>query len=163
MPNQDLIRVLFVCMGNICRSPAAEGIFSDIVRQHGLTDQFLVDSAGTIGYHSGSPADRRMREAAKKRGLDLTSRARQVTHSDLDEFDWVIAMDRQNLSDLQSVHSKPSSQVRLLSSFFESSADWPADVPDPYYGGDEGFEYVLDMLQSGCPKLLAEILRTNRI
>lgn len=163
MPNQERNRVLFVCMGNICRSPAAEGIFSDIVRQQGLADQFLIDSAGTIGYHSGSPADRRMRAAAQKRGLELTSRARQVTHTDLDEFDWVIAMDRQNQSDLLALHSRPKSRVRLLSSFFESPTPWPVDVPDPYYGGEEGFEYVLDMLQSGCPRLLAEIMSADRL
>lgn len=159
MASAEIHRVLFVCLGNICRSPAAEGLFQDLVQRRGLAAKFLIDSAGTMGYHTGALADRRMRAAAEARGVTLTSRARQVTHTDLDEFDWVIAMDQQNFADLQQLHSRPRAQIRLLSSFFTGTHSWPIDVPDPYYGADDGFEYVLDMLQAASPEMLAHILQ----
>ena len=145
--------VLFVCLGNICRSPTGEGVFRSLVRQHQLEDSIQIDSAGTIGYHAGHPADPRMRAAASKRGINLTSRSRKITYDDLDSFDLIIAMDRENLSDIRQVHDRPTAELKLLSDFLGD--EWPTDVPDPYYGGDEGFEYVLDMIEAACPHILA--------
>ncbi|MBL8890837.1 MAG: low molecular weight phosphotyrosine protein phosphatase [Planctomycetaceae bacterium] len=147
--------VLFVCLGNICRSPAGEGVLLKLLEQQKLLDEIEVDSAGTMGYHIGKPADARMRQAAAKRDVPLPSRARQVTKADLDRFDWVIAMDRENLADLQRLHPSPRANVCLFSKFLDQT--WPTDVPDPYYGGDDGFEYVLDMMQAGCPKLIEAV------
>lgn len=151
-------RVLFVCLGNICRSPAAEGVLKHFVTKAGLESGIEIDSAGTAGYHIGKPADARMRRAASLRGYDLTSRARQVQPWDLHEFHWVIAMDRENLADLKTLVPQPQAEVRLLSSFLTGS--WPTDVPDPYYGGDEGFEFVLDMLEAASPAILEACRRS---
>lgn len=149
--------VLFVCLGNICRSPAAEGVMQQLVNQRNLSKHIRVDSAGTAGYHIGKLADARMRAAAEKRGLDLTSRSRLVLPADLRCFDRVIAMDRSNYRDLVGlVHGGRYDHVRLLSDYLET--DWPREVPDPYYGGDEGFDYVLDMLQAACPAILDELM-----
>ena len=147
--------VLFVCLGNICRSPTGEGVLKYLVAQRGLEDQIMVDSAGTIGYHSGNPADTRMREHASKRGYDLQSLSRKINSHDLKRFDLVIAMDRENKSDILAI-DKTASNVRLLSDFLND--DWPTDVPDPYYGGADGFETVLDMVEAACPQILAELL-----
>jgi len=148
--------VLFVCMGNICRSPTGEGVLRHLLRQRGWEDRLRVDSAGTIGYHQGRPADARMQRAAASRGIALESIARQVRPDDLLNFDLVLAMDRENLSDLQRLHSQPMAEVRLFSDFLDGS--WPTDVPDPYYGGQAGFDYVLDMVQAGCPKIVEHLL-----
>ncbi len=149
--------VLFVCMGNICRSPAGEGVFQALVESRGLTESVVVDSAGTIDYHAGNPADERMRQAATRRGYALLSRARQVTRGDLDEFSLVVAMDRDNLADLRTLaRGRDTDNVRLLSSFLDHK--WGIDVPDPYYGGARGFEHVLDMIEAACPAILAHLL-----
>jgi len=150
------VSVLFVCMGNICRSPTGEGVFLAAVRESGFEQRIIVDSAGTIGYHTGNPADRRMSAAAKRRGIQLDGRARKVTRTDLDEFDFVIAMDRDNLDGLRSLHPSPRARLELFSHWLDTEA-WPVDVPDPYYGGDDGFEYVLDMIQAGVPRLLDDV------
>ncbi len=155
----DPKKVLFVCMGNICRSPTGEGLLQQLVDEQGLSETVLVDSAGTIDYHVGKQADSRMRSAAENRGYNLTSRARQVTRTDLDHFDLVIAMDRENLADLTSLASAPQATIKLLSEYLDD--EWPVDVPDPYYGGDEGFEYVLDMIKQACPAILAELIEPN--
>ncbi|WP_417749403.1 low molecular weight protein-tyrosine-phosphatase [Rosistilla oblonga] len=152
--------ILFVCMGNICRSPAAEGVLRRLVEAERLDDQITIDSAGTIGFHTGKAADRRMRAAAQQRGLELTSRARQVTAADLQAFDLVVAMDADNARDLNALADGGSANIVLLSSFLDD--DWPSDVPDPYYGGDEGFEFVLEMLDAACPKIL-ESLKSGAI
>jgi protein-tyrosine phosphatase len=145
--------ILFVCLGNICRSPAAEGVLQTLLAERGLADRIRVDSAGTAGYHVGKPADSRMLSAASKRGIALTSRSRQVIASDIQEFDLVLAMDRDNLRELMSLAREMTlDHIRLLSDFLDES--WPRDVPDPYYGGQDGFEYVLDMLQAACPAIL---------
>lgn len=128
----------------------------DMVQQADLEHQIQVDSAGTAGYHIGKKADSRMRDSASRRGLDLTSRSRKLVRADLDCFDWVIAMDRENLSDIRLLHDAPTARVKLLSEYLDDQ--WPADVPDPYYGGDQGFETVLDMLYAGCPLILDEIV-----
>ncbi|MEM7454478.1 MAG: low molecular weight protein-tyrosine-phosphatase [Planctomycetota bacterium] len=148
--------VLFVCMGNICRSPTGEGVLQHLVDESGLQDRIRIDSAGTIGYHSGNPADPRMSKAAARRGYNLTSRARQVSDSDFDSFDLVIAMDHENMLYLRREYDGSSrAKLKMLSDFLDDS--WPEQVPDPYYGGDDGFEYVLDMIEAACPKILAEL------
>jgi protein-tyrosine phosphatase len=153
MPTIDgKVRVLFVCMGNICRSPAGEGLFIAHVAAAGLADKFEIDSAGTGGWHAGDPADPRMRQAAARRGVKLESRARQVKTKDFESFDLIVAMDRQNLAHLESMGRARPGQLFLLSELLGPA--WPRDVPDPYYGGPEGFEKVLDMLDAAMPALL---------
>lgn len=164
MPDQ--VKVLFVCMGNICRSPTGEGVFRRFVDSAGLGDAILVDSAGTIDFHTGNPPDHRMREAASRRGYQLTSSARQVTRVDIDTFDLIVAMDLDNLLDLQTLAKGPRNNIRMLGSYLEDAAG-NADarsVPDPYYGGAQGFEEVLDMIEAACPRLLdhcRELLQTR--
>lgn len=149
--------VLFVCLGNICRSPAAEGVFHRLVQQHGLGAQINVDSAGTAGYHVGKPADPRMLAAAARRGIELTSRARVVLPSDFQKFDLIVAMDQDNYNELSALTDDgPHPRLRLLSDYLDES--WPRNVPDPYYGGSDGFEYVLDMLEAACPKILEAVV-----
>jgi protein-tyrosine phosphatase len=145
--------VLFVCMGNICRSPTAEGVFRHFVAQHGLEDRVFVDSAGTHAYHSGEPADRRAIAAAERRGYSLTGiRARRVEDQDFERFDHVIAMDIENLEVLrQLAGDQHSSKVSLFLDY--SSAD-ESEVPDPYYGGNAGFEKVLDLVEEASRGLL---------
>jgi protein-tyrosine phosphatase len=153
MPTIDgKVRVLFVCMGNICRSPAGEGLFIAYVAAAGQADKFEVDSAGTGGWHAGDLADPRMRQAAARRGVMLESRARQVKVKDFESFDLIVAMDRQNLAHLESMGRARPGQLFLLSELL--GPEWPRDVPDPYYGGPEGFEKVLDMLDAAMPALL---------
>lgn len=146
-------KILFVCLGNICRSPAAEGVLH-FFAQRAQAD-VLIDSAGTSSFHIGEPADKRMRAAASKRGYDLTSRSRMVTRRDLTDFDLVIAMDRNNFRELSILAGGPNRKLKLLSDYLEEGS--PRDVPDPYYDGDEGFENVLDMLEAACPKILASL------
>ena len=151
----DSCSILFVCLGNICRSPAGEGLLQHSVNALQLQDKIEIDSAGTIGYHAGKPADHRMRTAAHNRGVQLLSQSRKITVKDLHSFDLVIAMDRENLADIQRMAPEPTAELRLLSDFLGD--DWPSDVPDPYYGGDEGFEYVLDMIEAACPAIIHSI------
>ena len=153
------MKVLFVCLGNICRSPAAEGVFLHLLRERGLSDQFVVDSAGTGGWHVGAPADRRMQAAANHRGIQLPSRARQITLADLSEFDLVLTMDDQNLAAVQNLALEAGTQatatIKPMLSFGQSFRE--TEVPDPYYGGDAGFEHVLDLLEDSCSALLDEL------
>jgi protein-tyrosine phosphatase len=144
-------------MGNICRSPAAEGVMLRLTREAGLLDKIEIDSAGTGGWHAGSPADSRMAAAASRRGYRLDGRARQVTASDFRDFDWILLMDEQNRRDLRPF--LPSGgmpeNVRMFCEFCtRHEAD---EVPDPYYGGASGFERVLDLLEDGCENLLARL------
>ncbi|KAL5221356.1 hypothetical protein ABZP36_026069 [Zizania latifolia] len=142
--------VLFVCLGNICRSPAAEAVFRNLVSKRGLESKFLIDSAGTIGYHEGNKADSRMRSASKKRGIEVTSISRPVKPSDFRDFDLILAMDRQNLEDILSAferwrHREPlpdsaPKKVKLMCSYCKRHTE--SEVPDPYYGGPQGFEKV---------------------
>ena len=150
--------VLFVCMGNICRSPTAEGVFRHLVRQEGLSDRIEIDSAGTHAYHVNEPADRRARAAAERRGYSLDGiRARRVEESDFMRFDYIIAMDRDNLEKLQQqVNDDHSASLHL---FLEFSNAVEEEVPDPYYGGAAGFERVLDLVEDASRGLL-ERLRT---
>ena len=151
-------RVLFVCMGNICRSPTAEGVLSQLIVQRGLQDDIAVDSAGTDAYHVGERADPRMRAAAALRGYELTSIARQITRDDFDAFDLVVAMDRDNLRRLEGLADGHPPHLRLLSDFLPGEDDGAVDVPDPYYGGPQGFETVLDMIEEACPAILDSLL-----
>lgn len=149
--------VLFVCMGNICRSPTGEGVMKHLLVEQGIQDHVFVDSAGTHSYHVGESADPRMIRAAADRGFDLTSRARQVEQADFSRFDLILAMDSDNLEALHQMAGEGESEhIRLLSSFLPSS--FPVDVPDPYYGGDQGFDEVLDMIEAACPQILDLLL-----
>lgn len=154
------VKVLFVCMGNICRSPAGEGIFRHFVDSMDRSENIHIDSAGTIAYHAGEPADRRMREVAARRGYRLESIARVVTVDDLDQFDLIVAMDHDNFAELQRLGRDTNANIRMLGGFIpgvERDALAPA-VPDPYYGGGDGFGRVLDMIESACPALLEHCL-----
>lgn len=148
------MRILFVCLGNICRSPTAEGVMKGLAAREGLSGEIEIDSAGTGDWHVGSPADTRATKAAATRGIVLTSRARQVTVDDFEDFDVIVAMDRSNHADLVVLGGGDSGRVRLLR---EIAGDDDPDVPDPYYGGDDGFNEVLDIIERGCEALLAEV------
>ena len=148
-------KVQFVCLGNICRSPAAQGIMAQVLRNAGLEDRILVDSSGTAGYHIGKHPDRRMIAAAARRGYELNSSAKQFDRSFFRDRNLIIAMDRDNFREIQRCQTGVASHVKLFSDYLGDN--WPSDVPDPYYGGDDGFEYVLDMLEAGCPKILEQI------
>lgn len=151
------MRICFVCLGNICRSPTAHGVMEHLVAEAGLASAVTIESAGTGAYHVGELPDPRTRAAAKRRGFALTSRAQQFTAADLDRFDLVIAMDRSNLRHLQLLaDGRTAPGIHLLRSF-DSSAPANADVPDPWYGGDAGFEEVLDQCERACAGLLAHV------
>jgi protein-tyrosine phosphatase len=155
-------RVLFVCLGNICRSPAAEGVFVHLLDQQGLADRFVVDSAGTCGWHVGRRADARMRDAAARRGIDLTSRARQIDLGDLHSFDHILTMDGDNLAAVQALAREagnPAGQAQIEAmTHYCRRHSGAREVPDPYYGGSEGFEQVLDLLEDACGGLLEALL-----
>jgi len=144
------VRILFVCMGNICRSPTAEGVMRRLLDERGLAGEIEVQSAGTGGWHAGSPPDGRATEAARARGIVLEGEARQVTRADFEDFDLLVAMDRENIADLRAI-APPGTEdkVRLLLD--------GRDVPDPYYGGARGFDEVLDLVQAGCERLLDDL------
>ena len=146
------MRLLFVCLGNICRSPTAEGVMRRLVREAGLEDEIEIDSAGTGGWHVGAPPDERATEAARRRGTTLEGAARRVEPADFERFDLILAMDRENLRDLRAMAPSPAARekVRLL-----RGPD--LDVPDPYYGGPDGFDEVLDQVEEACRALLDEI------
>ncbi len=150
--------LLFVCLGNICRSPAAEGVFLHLITREGLEQAFTVDSAGTGDWHVGRPADARMRSAAAKRGIVLPSRARQITADDLGRFDHVLTMDRQNLSAVLGLAGSGGATARITPLTRYCRRYSVEEVPDPYYGGEEGFDRVLDLLEDACGGLL-EALR----
>ena len=151
---RDPYRVLFVCLGNICRSPSAEAVFRDCVERAGMGHQIEVDSAGLIGYHEGESADGRMMRHASRRGYRLTSVSRPVKDDDFRRFDLIIGMDANNIRDLQRRAPQPSAQhkIRQMTEFCMEYA--ASEVPDPYYGGAAGFERVLDLLEDACAGLL---------
>jgi len=150
------VKVLFVCLGNICRSPSAEAVLNAKLKDHGLSNDVEVDSAGTSGYHTDEPADARMQTHAQKRGYSLTSRSRQIRSVDFDEFDFIIAMDQSNYRNLLNLAktSEHRSKVAIMTDFSENL---DGDVPDPYYGGALGFERVLDVLEESIKGLIEEI------
>ena len=157
-PNSPRTSVLFVCLGNICRSPLAEGVFRDLVRAGGVEHLFEIDSAGTGAWHAGEPPDRRSVAVAAAHGIRLEGRARQVTPRDMQHFDLIVAMDRENLRDLERMsNGLPGGAARLslLRAFDPEGGDH--DVPDPYYGGPSGFETVYDMVHRSCEALLEDL------
>jgi len=158
------VRLLFVCLGNICRSPTAEGVMRHVVEESGMQGQIVLDSAGTGSWHVGSPPDERATAAARERGVTLEGAARQVRPADLDDFDLILAMDRSNLRELQALAGgEPEGRIRLLREFDPASGgDGDLDVPDPYYGATGGFAEVFDLVESSCRGLLEEI-RAGRV
>lgn len=158
----DRIKVLFVCMGNICRSPTAEGVFRELVEQKGSSGKFEIDSAGTIGYHAGESPDNRAQAAAKKRGYDLSKiRARQVIASDFEYFDYILAMDHENLRNLLAL-SKGVGRAKV-ELFLDYAIDADTrEVPDPYYGGADGFEHVLDLIENASNGFI-EFLKAEKL
>ncbi|WP_330204312.1 low molecular weight protein-tyrosine-phosphatase [Cyanobacterium sp. Dongsha4] len=147
-------KLLFVCLGNICRSPSAENIMNHLIEKKGLTEQFECDSAGTSNYHIGSSPDRRMKEAARKRGIELRGKARQIEEFDLEYYDLILAMDKSNYHNILALDPKGKykHKVKLMCDFAKNFTD--QEVPDPYYGGESGFNYVIDLLLDACQGLL---------
>lgn len=151
---KDHISILFVCLGNICRSPAAEGVMQAIVDEEGAAARFTIDSAGTGNYHIGDLPDQRMRIHARRRGYELTHRCRQVRTYDFDDFDIIVAMDASNERNLRRIAPSPEAEAKIVQmSEFVDIASRYDHIPDPYYEGAEGFELVLDLLQSACRNL----------
>jgi protein-tyrosine phosphatase len=161
-PEADPVRVVFVCMGNICRSPLAEGVLRHLVEKRGLADRFEIDSAGISGYHQGDPPDARSAAVARQRGIELTGRSRPLKRRDLEHFDYVIVMDSENLVGVQRLAhgTAPSARVQYLREF-DPEAGGQLDVPDPYYGGALGFEHVQDMVERSCLRLLDAIVKEH--
>lgn len=151
---KDKIGVLFVCLGNICRSPAAEGVLRAIVEEGGDTARWTIDSAGTGRYHIGQLPDNRMRIHARRRGLELVHRCRQVCEADFDDFDIIIPMDADNEANLRRLAPSPEAAAKIvpMAEFVDMAMRYDY-IPDPYYEGSEGFELVLDLLQNGCARL----------
>jgi protein-tyrosine phosphatase len=152
-----MIKVLFVCLGNICRSPSAEGVFRKQVEEQGMTDVIQIDSAGTHAYHIGSPPDSRAQEAALRRGIDMSNMVgRRVDHGDFYTFDYILAMDESNEYNLREM--SPPEELYRVKRFLEFAPERSEkEVPDPYYGGDSGFEHVLDLIEDASEGLLADI------
>lgn len=163
MNNKDKISVLFVCMGNICRSPTAEGVFRHVVKQAGMNDQIIIDSAGTHAYHIDESPDKRSQAKAKEHGIDLSyQRARKALVEDFDRFDYIIAMDRSNYEGLKGLADNAEQQQKI-SLFMDYSSEWDnPEVPDPYYGGGDGFQTVFDMVTSASKGLLEHIKKVRR-
>jgi protein-tyrosine phosphatase len=159
MTQQQPTRVLFVCLGNICRSPLAENVFRHLAHQRGLADHFEIDSAGTSGWHRGAPPDSRSAEVARRRGLELTGSSRQLTADDLRGFDYVIAMDEENLDEIRQLQRMAGGEARVHRlREWDPEADH-RDVPDPYYGGPRGFDDVHDIVDRACAALLDHLAR----
>lgn len=150
------VSVLFVCLGNICRSPSAEGVFRQVAQKHGLLEQLEIDSCGTGAWHVGKPPDARAMAAAGRRGIELGSlRARQISVADLDHYDYVLVMDRQNLADVRDLwRQNGGTEPELFLSYSNSGQE---EVPDPYYGGDNGFEQVLNLIEDASEGLIKVI------
>jgi protein-tyrosine phosphatase len=149
------IEVCFVCLGNICRSPLAQGVFEALVKEEGLQDRIIISSAGVSAWHVGSPPDGRMQQTARNHGINLNSRARQFQSSDFEQMDLVLAMDYSNLSALKQLSTEPELQDKLfLLRSFDPQRNNELEVPDPYYGGGKGFESVYQIIDRTCPKVL---------
>ncbi|MEG3438910.1 low molecular weight protein-tyrosine-phosphatase [Pannus brasiliensis CCIBt3594] len=150
-------QLLFVCLGNICRSPSAENIMNYLIEKEGLGDRIHCDSAGTSSYHIGSPPDSRMNEAAARRGIPLKGQARQFIKEDFEEFDLILAMDKSNYDDILSLDraGKYRDKVKLMCDYARHHRE--KEVPDPYYGGREGFDRVIELLLDACGGLLEEV------
>ena len=153
--------ILFVCLGNICRSPMAEGVFKQILKQNGFLNEFEIDSAGLIAYHQGELPDSRMRYFAGKRGYDLDHRSRPFTRLDFERFDMIIGMDDKNIDGLKA-HAMTTEEEKQIFRMTDFCRNVEADhVPDPYYGGDQGFEHVIDILEDACRGLFDDIMSSK--
>ena len=153
-------KLLFVCLGNICRSPSAENIMNQLIEEAGLSDKIVCDSAGTSGYHIGAAPDRRMNIAANKKGLELVGQSRKLKPSDLQNFDLILAMDKENYEDILYLdrEGKYESKIRMMCEFATQKPD--KEVPDPYYGGADGFDYVIELLYDACAGLLDYVVNS---
>ena len=156
----DKISVLFVCLGNICRSPAAEAIFHNLINEKGIGNQFIVDSAGTGNWHVGKKADSRMRFAAKQRNIHITSNARQIREDDFCQFNFILVMDNSNFNNVLNFKNrvKGSDYAKILKIQDFASNYTEREVPDPYFGGDAGFDNVLDILEDSVSCFLDSII-----
>jgi protein-tyrosine phosphatase len=155
------VSVCFVCLGNICRSPTAEGVFTKLVTDAGLREKIAIDSAGTGAWHKGELADLRARQEAEKRGIELRSVARQITRADFDRHDLLVAMDRTNVADLQALARNSSDREKIvLFRSFDPLSPSDGEIPDPYYGGPDGFARVFDMCAAASKGLLAHMRKT---
>jgi protein-tyrosine phosphatase len=152
-----MISILFVCLGNICRSPMAEGVFDKILKREHASDRFVIDSAGLLAYHQGELPDSRMRYHAGKRGYSLTHRSRPFSRSDFDSFDMIVGMDDQNIAGLkqQAMTLEEDAKIYRMTDFCQHIQ--ATHVPDPYYGGDQGFENVIDLLEDACEGLYTAV------
>ena len=161
--SNDKVSVLFICLGNICRSPTAEGVFRALVVRQGWSDRIEIDSAGCAAYHAGEPPDRRSQAAANTRGIDLSAqRARQVQESDFQRFDYILCADLNNLRDIRALAAKAAGEPRHIGLFLEFAKDQDTqEIPDPYYGGSSGFDHVLDLCEVASAGLLADIMQQH--
>lgn len=157
MTSDETISVLFVCLGNICRSPLAEGVFAQIASEAGLDQRFTIDSAGTGAYHAGEAPDSRSVAVAERHDVHLAGLARQVTVQDLERFDWIVAMDSSNRRSMEDIRPATGSGRIVLMRDFDPEESG-GDVPDPYYGGEDGFEQVYQILDRSCRELLDALL-----
>ncbi len=158
----DKTKILFVCLGNICRSPSAEAVMNSLIKTKAIEDQFEIDSAGITGYHAGEPADQRMQRHALQRNITLTSISRPVkSPDDFEYFDYIIGMDEQNMADLEYLAPDENSRKKLSKMTDYCSTHSHNSVPDPYYGGASGFELVLDILEDACQGLLNHISKNE--
>ena len=155
------IRILFVCLGNICRSPLAEGIFRHLVREQGLEERFEIDSAGTSGWHAGDPPDPRSAQTARRRGIELSGQGRKVVAEDLRRFDYVIAMDAENRQELRALQAQAGGRARVARLREWDPRPEHGDVPDPYYGGPRGFDDVHDIVERACAGLLELVVQEH--
>ena len=154
----DKTKILFVCLGNICRSPSAEAVMKGLVEKAGIRNMFEIDSAGTAAWHEGEPADPRMQVHARKRGYNLTSISRPVDPQvDFEKFDYIVAMDDHNMRELKNMARKKEHHDKLYKMTDFSREFNYRSVPDPYYGGEEGFELVLDLLEDACQGLMEDV------
>lgn len=154
------IRILFVCMGNICRSPAGENVMNHLVKKAKLESSIHCDSAGTIGYHVGENPDARMSAAGKKRGIDFTGQSRKFVSSDFVNFDLILTMDEDNYDNVMAMAQTPEAQKKVVPFCHYVKKFTDREVPDPYYGGPQGFEHVMDLMEDGCQNLLDELIRS---
>ena len=150
-------KILFLCMGNICRSPAGHCVFQRLVDRAGLGDQFEIESAGTVGFHVGSPPDSRMQQTMRARGIPVIGKSRKLKRSDLEYYDLILAMDEENLSGARSLDPSQDlwHKIQLFCDYCTEHSE--TEVPDPYYGRDGGFEHVMDMIEDGCAQLLKSL------
>lgn len=158
-----VISVCFVCLGNICRSPTAEGVMRHLVREAGLEAQFEIDSAGTGAYHQGEPPDARARAAGQRRGIEISGRARQIKAADFARFDYLLAMDSDNLKNMRALAPENASARLSLLRAFDAESEPDASVPDPYYGGEQGFDEVVELCVRACRGLLAQVRREHAL